>query len=165
MQLMQMVIDGLDFARRGNRVCGQVAVAELSRVAGYLANTDGALDCNLQGGRSKDGSGYYELRLVIQGTLHLRCQRCLEAMQFPLQLDKALRLMASAADWPDEELEEEAFDALEASHEMVVGTLIEDEVLLALPISPRHESCAPPQQKDTKQDASPFAVLRKLKID
>ena len=43
--------------------------------------------------------------------------------------------------------------------------LIEDEVLLALPISPRHETCSTPQQMGTKQDASPFAVLRNLKID
>lgn len=165
MQLMRMVIDGLDFARRGNLVGGQVAVADLSRVADYLANPDGVLDCQLQGGRSEDGSGHFELRLSIEGEFQLRCQRCLEAMRFPLRLQKRLQLVAPGAEWPEEEVEDEGFDAVEASKEMAVGPLIEDEVLLALPISPRHDICTPPRTKDRKQDASPFAVLRNLKID
>ncbi|MFY9329025.1 MAG: YceD family protein [Georgfuchsia sp.] len=165
MQLMQMVIDGAEFARHGNRASGSVAVADLSRVAEYLANSDGMLDCVVQGASSDEDSGHLELRLTIGGELQLRCQRCLEAMWFPLRLDKCLWLVMPGAEWPEEEVEDEGFDAIEASEEMALGSLIEDEILLALPISPRHEICGTPKRKDTKQDASPFAVLRKLKID
>jgi uncharacterized protein len=165
MQLMQMVIDGMDFARRGSLAKSRVAIGELHRVADYLADTGGLLDCEVQGGRNEDGSGYFELHLSVSGELQLRCQRCLEAMRFPLQIDKRLRLVNAGAEWPEEEVEDEGLDAVEASREMVVGSLIEDEVLLALPISPRHDSCGTPQRKDLQQDASPFAVLRKLKID
>ncbi len=165
MQLMQMVIDGPEFARRGNRTGGKVAVAGLLRVAEYLASGDGALDCAVQGGRSEDGSGHFELRLTLSGELQLRCQRCLEAMCFPLRLEKRLRLVMPGAEWPEEDVENEGFDAIPASREMVVGLLIEDEVLLALPIAPRHEVCGTPVMKDMQQDASPFAVLRKLKVD
>lgn len=165
MQLMQMVIDGPEFARRGNQVKGRVIVADLLRVSEYLASSDGELDCELQGGRSEDGSGHFELHLSVSGELQLRCQRCLEAMRFPLRLDRRLRLVMPGAEWPEEVVEDEGFDAVEASGEMVVGSLIEDEILLALPISPRHEICGTPRQKESKQDASPFAVLRKLKID
>ena len=73
--------------------------------------------------------------------------------------------MSSGTEWPEGELEEDAFDAIEASQEMVVGSLIEDEVLLALPISPRHDVCGTPRMKDLQQETSPFAVLRNLKID
>ena len=162
---MQMVIDGLEFAGRGNQASGRVAIAELSRVADYLASAEGMLDCELQGGRSEDGSGHLELQLAVTGELQLRCQRCLQALHFPLRLDKQLRLVVAGREWPEEDVEDESFDAIEASREMAVGDLIEDEVLLALPISPRHEICDTPVMKDTKQDASPFAVLRKLKID
>jgi uncharacterized protein len=165
MQLMQMVIDGLEFARHGNRANGSVAVKELRRVAEYLVSGEGELNCKLAGGRSEDDSGHFELRLTIRGELQLRCQRCLEALRFPLHLDKRLRLVSPATEWPEGNVEDEDFDAVEASREMVVGLLIEDEVLLALPISPRHENCNTPQLKDMKQDASPFAVLRQLKID
>lgn len=163
MQLMRMVIDGPEFSRHGNHASGSVAVADLLRVAEYLASGDGVLDCELQGVPGEEGG--FDLHLSVRGELQLRCQRCLEAMRFPLRLDKRLRLVTSGEEWPDEEAEEEGFDAIEASREMAVGSLIEDEVLLALPISPRHEICGVPRKKDTKQDASPFAVLRKLKID
>jgi len=163
--LMQMVIDGPEFARRMNRAQGLVAITDLARIREYLTTEDGSLDCKLQGGFSEDDSGHLELRLSIAGELQLKCQRCLQAMRFPLDLEKRLRLVMSVRDWPEEDVEDEGFDAIEASREMAVGALIEDEVVLALPISPRHENCDFPTMKDTKQDASPFAVLRKLKID
>ena len=162
---MQMVIDGLEFAGRGNKVSGSIAIAELSRVVDYLVSVEGALDCEVQGERSEDGGGHLELELTVTGTMQLRCQRCLQALALPLQVHKRLRLVVAGKEWPEEDVEDEGFDAIEASREMVVGELIEDEVLLALPISPRHEVCDTPVIKDTKQDASPFAVLRKLKID
>lgn len=165
MQLMRMVIDGAEFARRGNQASGSVMVAELSRVAEYLANSDGMLDCDVQGACSDEGGRHFELRLSIDGELQLRCQRCLEAMRFPLRLDKRLWLVTPGAEWPEEVVEDEGSDAIEASGEIAVGSLIEDEILLALPISPRHEICGTPRKKESKQDASPFAVLRKLKID
>lgn len=163
MQLKDMVIDGLEFARRGNHAHGAVAVASLSRVAESLACSEGELDCDISGTRSADG--HLELRVQVEGELQLRCQRCLDAMPFPLHVERRLRLMAPGAVWLDEELEEEAFDAVEASKEMAVGSLIEDEVLLALPIAPRHDVCGTPRRMDTQHDASPFAVLRNLKLD
>lgn len=165
MQLMQQVIDGFEFARRNHRIAGRVAVAELGRVAEYLADTSGLLDFELVGDIVEDDRAHLELRLVIGGELQLICQRCLGAVSFELRLDKRLRLIAQGASWPDEDVEIEDFDVIEASTEMVVGSLIEDEVLLALPISPRHEVCGTPRMKDTQQETSPFAVLRTLKLD
>lgn len=165
MQLMQLVIDGPEFARRNSRTEGRVAVAELARVADYLVSNSGELNCELSGGRADGDNGQVELRLVIRGELQLVCQRCLEAVDFSLRLDKRLRLVMASSDWPEEDVENEDFDAIEASREMAVGSLIEDEVLLALPISPRHDVCGTPRMKDTQQEASPFAMLRKLKID
>lgn len=165
MQRMQQVIDGFEFARRNHRIAGRLAVAELDRVAEFLVDTVGDLDCELTGGRAEDDERRLELRLVVSGELQLVCQRCLQAVQFELRLDKRLRLIAAGASWPDEDVENEDIDVIEASNEMAVGSLIEDEVLLALPISPRHDVCGTPRMKDTQQETSPFAVLRKLKLD
>jgi uncharacterized protein len=41
--------------------------------------------------------------------------------------------------------------------------LIEEEVLLALPIAPRHESCTPPAADAVEQELSPFAALAKIR--
>ena len=45
----------------------------------------------------------------------------------------------------------------------MVLELIEDEVLLALPISPRHGECRPSAAVENEYGPSPFAVLAKLK--
>ena len=165
MHLTRTVIDGFEFARNGSEASGRVAIADLFRLADNLSSNDGELDYVVKGGRSEGSNGHLEIKLVIAGAVHLRCQRCLQSLAFTLQIEKRLRLVAPGREWPEEEVEDESLDAIEASREMILGTLIEDEVLLALPISPRHEKCDTPITKDLKQDASPFAVLRQLKID
>jgi uncharacterized protein len=41
--------------------------------------------------------------------------------------------------------------------------LLEEEILLALPIAPRHERCEPPAAAAASKEASPFAQLARLK--
>ncbi|MBB4010888.1 uncharacterized metal-binding protein YceD (DUF177 family) [Niveibacterium umoris] len=64
---------------------------------------------------------------------------------------------------PDDELEEDSFDAIAAERNLDVLALIEDELLLALPISPRHEVCDTPQPRERDDSASPFAALASLR--
>ena len=56
-------------------------------------------------------------------------------------------------------------DAVAADAELDVWSLVEDEVLLALPIAPRHAegACQAAGESVLKQRASPFAVLAGLK--
>lgn len=157
----QAVIDSLEFAREGSVVAGSVAVAVLGRLADMLADNAGSLDCELRGGRDGEGKPY--LDLWVAGSLNLRCQRCLMPMPFGLDIDSRLMLVAAGESWPDEELAEDGTDAIEASRELAVLPLIEDEVLLALPIVPRHEVCRPPVATETEHRPSPFAALAKLK--
>lgn len=138
-----------------------MAVAALVRLADAIADNAGSLDCELRGGRDGEGKPYLDLRVV--GSLNLRCQRCLMPMPFGLSIDSRLMLVAPGEQWPDEELAEDGLDAIEASRELAVLPLIEDEVLLALPIVPRHEVCRPPVATETEHRPSPFAALAKLK--
>jgi uncharacterized protein len=80
-----------------------------------------------------------------------------------VEIDSKLMLVAPGEEWPDEELEDDGTDAIEASRELAVLALVEDEVLLALPVAPRHEVCALPAAVETQSRPSPFAVLAKLK--
>ena len=45
---------------------------------------------------------------------------------------------------------------------MPVRELIEDEVILAVPYAPRHESCSARPSQDADGKTSPFAGLRGL---
>lgn len=157
----QAVVDSLEFARVGEVLAGSVAIADLARVADVLADGAGLLQCELRGGRDGEGKPFLDLRIV--GSLHLRCQRCLSALPFALDIDSRLMLVAPGDTWPDEELADDGPDAIEASREQAVLPLIEDEILLALPVAPRHEDCRPPMAVDNEHRPSPFAALAKLK--
>jgi len=159
--VVQAVVDGLDFARNGRSLSGRVPVAALPRLADVLVSDIGAMDCEIIGERDRDGNAY--LVLQLEGSLGLRCQRCLEVLAWPLRIKSKLLLVPPGEAWPDDELEEDGFDAIEAGKEMALLPLIEDEVLLALPVAPRHEICEPPIPVGDEREPSPFAVLAGLR--
>jgi len=164
--LAGLVIDTLEFAREGRSVAGTVALSGLPRLLETVSESVVSmttLDCELEGHRE----GGYWLHLKVHGQFDLTCQRCLGAMPFTLDIDTELQVIPPGAPWPDEVLEDGAVslgaDAIAANEALVLTELIEEEVLLALPIVPRHDGCAPPERKDGKQATSPFAVLAQLK--
>lgn len=158
---LQAVLDGLAFANEGKTLAGLVAVVALPRLSEGLADDSGRLECCVTG--SRDGDGKCWLALEVSGTLGLVCQRCLRRLTFPVEIRTRLLLVPPGQTWPEDELAEDGFDAVAAEREMALLSLIEDEVLLALPIAPMHESCAMPTPVLDEHEPSPFAVLAKLK--
>lgn len=170
------VIDSLEFSRQGRVLSGEVAVAALGRLTDVVVEPVGALQCTLRGltGEQRQ-DGKPGLALEVSGSLKFRCQRCLQVMDYPLRVVSHLLLLAPGERLPDDVVEDEydgevagdelddEWDAIEASREQSVLALIEDEVLLALPIVPRHEACEPPMAMKDEHEPSPFAVLAKLK--
>lgn len=169
MQLSGIVIDSLEFARAERHLSGRVAVATLQRLADVLADRQGELAWSVRGELAPDNAGVRQAWLVITlaGELHLVCQRCLTSLPWQLDVETRLLLVPPGKDWPDESLigfeDGSNADPVEALMEQVLLDLVEDEVLLALPIAPRHESCAVPVHDDGRLAASPFAGLSALK--
>jgi uncharacterized protein len=71
--------------------------------------------------------------------------------------------LAPGEEWPDDDLADDSADSMDADQELSVLSLIEDEVLLALPIAPMHEICDSPLADAGRNRASPFAALAALK--
>lgn len=159
--LFAAVIDALEFARQGGRIEGEVPIAELHRLVDQLVDARGSVACVVAGEVDRDG--HPRLVLAISGELHLRCQRCLQALVWPLQVASRMRLVAAGEAWPDEDLLDDESDSVEADKALAVLPLIEDEILLAVPIAPRHEACELPAGAAAGGVASPFAALAKLK--
>jgi len=80
------------------------------------------------------------LRLQAQAQCPAVCQRCLQPMDVPLKVDRWFRFVAdeAAAEAQDDESEE---DLLVLSREFALNELVEDELLLDMPLVPRHERC------------------------
>lgn len=155
--LQAAVIDGLAFAGNAAVIEGRLGMECLPRLAESGSSSSG-LRFVLAGEINERGRP--GLRLSVEGKLCIVCQRCLGSLDFPLQLQAQLELAASEAEIA---AADDDIDRIVAAREMSVAALVEDEVLLALPMVPRHERCVP--AAGWEQDAKPsaFQALASLK--
>ena len=130
------VIDGLQFARGGLERQGVVSMERLPRLAQLQCSTEG-LEYHLRGGRAGDGKPC--LRLSVRGSVTQPCQRCLDPIRIPIAIDAELQLAENAREISEADDE---IDRVVASRKMDVAGLVEDEVILELPMAARHEECA-----------------------
>jgi uncharacterized protein len=156
----QPVIDGFEFASAGASKEGIWPIADFPRLGDMLTSHAGDVHYRIEGVRGEHGRP--GLRVRVRGTLQLRCQRCLEAMPFEAQTDETLVLAGSLAEIHAEPADAHAADRVVAGRQMPVRDLIEDELILAVPYAPRHESCTARPSPDAEGKPSPFAGLRGL---
>jgi uncharacterized protein len=124
---------------------------------------------SVQGGRRKlaNAGSHPTLALAADAALAMQCQRCLQAVEVQLHVERRIFFVEGedAAAALDEESEDDVL-ALEPAIDL--RALIEDELLLALPLIPRHELCPeplvpPPDDLSVEPEANPFAALAALK--
>lgn len=115
------------------RFQGSVPLAQLKRLAPQLADAAGALEVDLEAG--KDEQGHPSLRGTIRGDLNLMCQRGLHPFPWRCDLAPSLALVASDADEKKALASGEPY--LVENDRLPLRDLVEDEVLLALPMMPR----------------------------
>jgi uncharacterized protein len=128
-------IDTLRFARSGEKVAGEIGVDRLARLTDILNPDDAAVQYQLSGAIR---SGRPVLHLLIRATVWLTCQRCLERFPERLELSSALPIARDEAELARWEAEDPMLDALLADPRLEVSALLEDEILLGLPLAPRH---------------------------
>ena len=158
-----LVIDSLEFARSGQQLQGTVAVAQLRRLADNLFDTAGELKYALTGGTDADRRPRLEIR--ADGKINLRCQRCLGPVVYPVLVASSLLVLGTDAGGETAKFDD--LDAVPADPSTDVLALVEDEVLLAIPFSPRHAEgqCSVVVANEPETAISPFAVLARLKHD
>jgi len=158
---LKRISDSFAFAREGRVLQGTLAVSSLERLQDMLAEGSGEVTFRIEGLKGEHGQSL--LRLEVGGIIPLACQRCLKAIHFQLDVDSLLELIPADAELSQEELEDDTRDFLPVAGELDVAELVEDEVLLALPVAPRHERCGLPGAADAGERINPFAALHGLK--
>lgn len=149
------------FAKDNRVLEGVLDLSKLERLHDLLAVVEGEVAYRLEG--FKGGRGEFMLRVQVGGILPLACQRCLDAVSFDLDIDSLLELVPEGSELSQDELEDDTRDFLPVARDLNVLELIEDEILLALPVAPRHERCGLPGAADVGEQANPFATLVGLK--
>ncbi|HEX7053738.1 MAG TPA: YceD family protein [Burkholderiales bacterium] len=154
----QPVIDGFEFASAGATQQGVLPLSGFERLRDMLASREGEVAYELKGVR--DERGRPGLRLRVEATLQLCCQRCLGALAFEVRADELLVLAATQAEIDADPTDVASPDRVLGTKAMAVADLVEDELILSLPYAPRHDECAPAAREGEGATARPFAGLR-----
>ncbi|MBN9369546.1 DUF177 domain-containing protein [Hydrogenophaga sp. YM1] len=171
-------LDALRFAQAGARLEGDPPLTGFARLAGDLhPPVDPSERVRWQArGEMRDGptggAPQAWLHLEARALVPLTCQRCLAPVQTPVEVDRWFRFVAdeATAEALDDDSEEDLL-ALEPRPSLV--ELVEDELILSLPLVPLHERCPQPlsaadgpaggEKAPGSERPHPFAALAKLK--
>ena len=159
------LIDPFEFCRKGESLKGSASLSELNRLAAVCADHTGELAWEVSGAFNKCNQA--ELSLGVSGTINLMCQRCLSPLVFDIDSETTV-LVAKTEEQADEMEEtlgnEDSVEVIVTDGKINVLDLIEDEALLSLPLSSKHEICPDSSMDELKNNIpSPFSVLGKLK--
>ena len=176
-QFDPLKLDVEAFARDGGRLDGEWSMVDLPRLAESAppespAATWPPLRWSVRGERVTPRAAEAQtwLHLEAEATVSLVCQRCLQAFAQPLAFARDLRFvrdedLAAQLDADSDD------DVLAMTRALDLRELIEDELLLELPLVPRHEQCPEPlvhvddelPEPAEEDKPNPFAALAALK--
>jgi uncharacterized protein len=167
----------LTFAQEGIPLAESTPLQKMERLAHEVQGLQADLMVDWSArAELRDGSGAEPdvwLHLQAKADIPLTCQRCMTAVLTPISVDQWYRFVASEdiAMAEDDQSEE---DLLVMEPQFDLSAVLEDELLMALPLVPMHDQCpvattlsvgegelAP----EANQKPNPFAVLAKLKTE
>lgn len=143
---------------------GTFTPADLERLEDSVANGEGRLDYRITAVLDKQRRK--RVSCIIKGFVFLTCQASLEAFRHDVSVDDRLVLVDDESQLPPVEEESDEEDYLVADEPLDIRDLVEDAVLLSLPMVPRKPGLeeAPVVGKgDETPRESPFAALASLK--
>ena len=167
----QLDLRGL--AARGVHIEGTVSPEDLPRLAdsGIAIAGSGSAAFDFR----RDEEARYVVAVCVEAKLVMQCQRCLSDMEVAVE---SASLMACV--WSDEEAAAlpVTYEPLLVDDAADLSDIAEEEILLAIPVSPIHEAeCKSAEQQaaletdaevpaaveESRERDSPFSVLERLK--
>ena len=168
-------LDALAFARDAVCLQGESGLTDWPRLAvEHQGDTmaAGAVVWQLEGRTVAQSGGVDQIWLDLRASVQLpmQCQRCLTPVLETVKAERSFRFVADEATATalDDEAEE---DILVISRDFDALTLVEDELILSLPLVPLHEVCpeavpmsaVDPEFELAAERPNPFGVLAGLK--
>jgi len=126
-------VDPWRFCRDGESWETRSEVAAFPRLAHEF--TQGTLFCRVVGRLDQRGS--LSLQLTVSGEVQLTCQRCLGSMPYKVEVERTLYLARNEAEMERLDALPDS-DAIQAGEILSLVDLVEDEVLLSLPLATMH---------------------------
>ncbi|MGY8872936.1 MAG: YceD family protein [Pseudomonadales bacterium] len=163
------IVDPRKLAEREVRITGQASVKEMPRVRSYLCEDGDVIDVNLL--FSLDERRIRIITGDAKGRVHMTCQRCLEAVQVDVQAD--FNLAIAFNEERAKQLPRYYDPLIVEDEEIELLQVIEEELILSLPLVPYHTDCsiqtqfgdADMAEKPENEKPNPFKVLAQLKAN
>jgi uncharacterized protein len=167
-------LDVAAFAAAGAECAGEWALATFTRLRDTARpvrdrTAGGSVAWRARGERRvvRGGQGQVWLHLGATTAVVLECQRCLGPVDVPLAIERSFLFVhgEDAAAQLDADSDD---DVLAMTRALDLQELVEDELLLALPLVPKHLQCphplpVPVDDGQPEPAPNPFAVLETLK--
>lgn len=166
-------IDPARLASQGREITGCLPLGQMPRLAAELSEASGEATARFE--FIKASGRRDQVRGEVQATLRLRCERCLESMDVPVDHHFEALLISDEAAL--ESVGEDQDVVWVEPEGLSLHRLLEEELLLALPVVALHDEgtpCARFQYHEfepsdiaqiQRQEDNPFAVLKGLKTE
>lgn len=162
-----VTVDPILLADEGARLSGRVPIRNMARFTSQLLDDAGEVEVNLVF-ECSEGANLRRMRGRVVTSVTLTCQRCMEPMRVEVVTEPDTILLREGE--PDPGLPPEADVLTVGMAPMAVAELIEEELLLALPMVPMHALDECPARKYIGEATAevtkhPFAELARRTRD
>ncbi len=167
---LPVFIDPMRFAYRGQTIKGNISLQGMARLSSYLHDAAGVIDVELIFGVDPHQVSY--MSVAVKASVNVVCQRCLKPMDLLISHKTKVGMVKSES--AVARLGDEYEPFIVGPDPVLLKDLIEDEMILAMPVAPTHvtgecKERAVAMELQVKEDRagggrdSPFAVLANLK--
>ncbi len=128
-------VQPIRFAKQAARLKTHLNLAVFPRLQEMLYEKQGEVTVDLHFGQDQDQ--HYYIRGELTTTFHLQCQRCMQPMDYQLRAEVYLSPLFNDAE--SKTLPEQYEPLLLQEDKIALVDLVEEELLLNLPLVPKHE--------------------------
>lgn len=169
-----LAINNVEFAQQLKQLAGECHLSKMPRLVEMLTSAslepaqnkilaerlaNATVQFDLKGLTAKyyDDEALPMLMLQLSVDMPMICQRCLDVMHQQVALAYRYAICAEA---PDALLDDDDVDWLEEDVQMDLQALIEDELIMAMPIAPVHDHPCTDLKMQAGEVLNPFAALK-----
>ncbi len=164
---LPLKVDPFRFADNSLSLSGMLLIKDMPRLCSSLSSDEGDVNVDLTFGVDEEGLRYLKGHMTT--CLMLECQRCLESFRYEIIGDFMLGIVRTEKE--ADRLPERYDPLLVPDLSLVISEMVEDELIVSLPIVPMHEvnHCKATQSFEvSSSDAivekeNPFKVIESLR--
>lgn len=162
-------VNPLRLAENAAQLHGYLPIRDMAMLIKSLSDDAGKAEVDLAFGIDEQGVKYVQGH--VEAAVNLQCQRCLEPFHYEIITDFLSGLITNEA--AAKQLPERFDPCLFKDNELNIKDLIEEELILSLPIVPMHDrdhckktlpmSWGEEENANSPERESPFKVIESLK--